>query len=93
MFSVLTHQAPDDARHILALLRRYVRPDGHLFFTCFLDEAIDSFEDRSPERNGGRCFYNPRFLRELLAGAGWQTIAAYPAEPPLIGDSFVCRPV
>lgn len=93
MFSVLTHQYPDDAMHILTMLRRYVRPHGHLFFTCFLDDMVHTFEDRSPEQNGGRCHYNPAFLEELVIRSGWQPIARYAAEPPLIGDSFVCRPI
>lgn len=66
MFSVITHQTPEDSRRIFSLLRRYIRKDGHLFFTCFLDESITDYEDRSPERNGGRCFYNPGFLTELV---------------------------
>jgi SAM-dependent methyltransferase len=92
MFSVLTHQTPDDAGHILTMLRRYVRPTGRLFLTCFLDDTIESFEDRSPERNGGRCFYNSAFLETILHRSGWQPAARYAAEAPLIGDSLVCRP-
>ncbi|WP_342128569.1 class I SAM-dependent methyltransferase [Hydrogenophaga sp. OTU3427] len=91
MFSVLTHQHPDDAKHILALLRRYVKPTGRLFLTCFLDEGIASFEDRSPRRNGGMCFYHPAFLTQLLADSGWRPSARYAADAPLIGDSFVCQ--
>jgi SAM-dependent methyltransferase len=92
MFSVLTHQDPEDARQILALLRRHVRPRGRLFFTCFLDEAIPSFEDRSPERNAGRCFYNPGFLEDLVRASGWQVAGRFAAHAPLIGDSYACRP-
>jgi SAM-dependent methyltransferase len=92
MISVITHQSPSDSEAIFAILRRHVADDGHLFFTCFLDEAIPSFEDRSPERNGGRCVYNPRFLRDLVEQRGWTFVSAAPAEPPLIGDSFVYRP-
>jgi SAM-dependent methyltransferase len=92
MFSVLTHQCPDDARHLLAMLRRHVHREGRLFFTCFLDDTIETFEDRSPERNGGRCCYNAAFLADIVHRAGWQTLARHPAEAPLIGDSFVCRP-
>lgn len=91
MFSVVTHQYPGDAATLFALLRRYARDDGRLFFTCFLDGQIASFEDRSPEKNGGRCVYNPSFLEEIVRGAGWTVVARYPAEAPLIGDSFVCR--
>jgi SAM-dependent methyltransferase len=92
MFSVITHQYPRDAESIFSRLRRHVGPSGHLFFTCFLDDTIDSFEDRSEERNGGRCFYSSAFLQRLVVQTGWIPIARYPAEPPLIGDSFICRP-
>jgi SAM-dependent methyltransferase len=91
MFSVVTHQTPEDAGHILTLLRRYVRPDGHLFFTCFLDSTIESFEDRSPQKNSGRCVFHPDVLLEIVQASGWQVVARYDAELPLIADSFVCR--
>jgi SAM-dependent methyltransferase len=92
MFSVITHQHPDDAGHIFALLRRHVRPSGHLFFTCFLDEKLESFEDRSPARDGGMVFYQPEFLGKIVRRSGWQIAARFPAEAPIIGDSFACRP-
>lgn len=92
MFSVITHQYPDDGRSIFSMLRRHVGDGGHLFFTCFLDEAIDTFEDRSPQRDGGRCFYNPRFLNELVESCGWRQVGRAPSIGPLIGHSFVYRP-
>jgi len=92
LFSVITHQNPDESRAIFAMLRRYVRDDGHLFFTCFLDESIAGFEDRSPQRNGGRCFYHPDLLVPLVEGCGWRLVSRAPGEGPLIGDSFVGRP-
>jgi len=92
MFSVITHQNPNQSRCIFSMLRRYVRAEGHLFFTCFLDESIADFEDRSPRRNGGRCFYNPEFLTTLVEGCGWRLEARAPGDGPLIGDSFVGRP-
>jgi hydroxylaminobenzene mutase len=91
MFSVITHQTPEDTGHIFSMLRRYVRKDGHLFFTCFLDPTIDGYEDRSPERTGGRCVYNPEFLAGIILRSGWVPVGSYPAEAPLIGDSFLCR--
>ncbi len=93
MFSVITHQSPEDSRAIFTILRRRVDERGHLFFTYFADEGIESFEDRSPERNGGRCFYNPEFLVRLVEGCGWRLVRRAPAEAPLIGDSLVFRPV
>ena len=93
MFSVITHQNPSDSKCIFTALRHHVRANGHLFFTCFLDQSIATFEDRSPERNGGRCFYNPRFLTELVELCGWRQVSSAPSEGPLIGDSFVYKPV
>jgi SAM-dependent methyltransferase len=93
MFSVITHQHPEDSRAIFTLLRRYVRPDGHLFFTCFLDEMVATFEDRSPQRNSGYCVYNPAWLADLVAGRGWQLVSSTPVDGPLIQSAFVCRPV
>ena len=92
MFSVVTHQYPDDALHTLALLRRHVQPDGHLFFTCFLDDAVETFADLSPQRDGQRCHYNAAYLEEILRRAGWRPVGRYPAEAPLIGDAYACRP-
>lgn len=92
LFSVITHQYPDDSRALFTILRRHVARDGHLFFTCFLDPALDTFEDRSPERNAGRCFYGQRYLTDLVEACGWSVVDISPAEPPLIGDSFLIRP-
>jgi SAM-dependent methyltransferase len=38
LFSVFTHLNPDDFRVMMQLLRGYVREDGALFFTVFLNE-------------------------------------------------------
>jgi SAM-dependent methyltransferase len=92
MFSVITHQTPADSHAIFTMLRRYVKADGHLFFTCFIDDAIATFEDRSPERNGGFCFYNSAFLTKLVESCGWLCLDRAPREGPIIGDSFVFRP-
>lgn len=91
MFSVITHQDPEASAAIFRLLRRYVTPGGHLFFTCFLDESIDRFEDRSERVAGERCFYNPRFLEELVEACGWSVVRQLPNEAPLIAHSFLCR--
>lgn len=92
MYSVITHQNPQDSEAIFTILRRYVAPDGRLFFTCFLDPQLSTFEDRSPERNGGRCVYGPDYLMSLVEGCGWSVLSTAPAEAPLIGDSFLLRP-
>ncbi|WP_217574819.1 methyltransferase domain-containing protein [Mesorhizobium sp. GbtcB19] len=92
LFSVITHQYPDDAASIFTMLRRHTAANGRLLFTCFLDDGIAEFEDRSPERNGGMCFYNPDFLARLVEGCGWRIVDRPPADPPLIAHSFICAP-
>jgi SAM-dependent methyltransferase len=92
MFSVITHQYPQDSESIFTILRRHVAPDGRLFFTCFLDPQVSTFEDRSQERNGGRCFYGPDYLTSLVERCGWKVLSTAPAEAPLIGDSFLLGP-
>ena len=93
MFSVITHQHPEDSCAIFTLLRRHIDPGGRLFFSCFLDDTVPTFEDRSPDRNGGFCVYNPAYLAELVAGAGWELVASAPPEDPLIAHACVYRPI
>jgi SAM-dependent methyltransferase len=38
LFSVFTHLPPDDYRAMLKVLRHYVRPEGRLFFTLYINE-------------------------------------------------------
>jgi SAM-dependent methyltransferase len=92
LFSVITHQYPQDSEAIFTVLRRHVATEGRLFFTCFLDPALDGFEDRSPERNARRCFYGPDYLVSLVERCGWRVVSRAPGEAPLIGDSFLLRP-
>lgn len=92
LFSVITHQRPDDAASLLAILRRHVAARGHLFLTAFLDDAVDGWEDRSPERNGGRCVFHSDRLAEIVERSGWLVASKAPAEPPLIADGWLLRP-
>ncbi|MFT4520089.1 MAG: SAM-dependent methyltransferase, partial [Halioglobus sp.] len=41
MFSVFTHIAPHDYVEMLRLLRRYIKPDGRIFFSLFINEATE----------------------------------------------------
>jgi SAM-dependent methyltransferase len=41
LFSVFTHLAPRDYGTMLKMLRRYIRPDGRLIYTLFVDELTD----------------------------------------------------
>lgn len=92
MFSVITHQHPEESRSIFSMLRRHVGANGRLFFSCFLDDSISTFEDRSPQHNGGKVFYNPDFLEELVQSCGWRLAGVAPSVGPLVGHSYIYRP-
>src|SRR5262245_49240783 len=42
LFSVFTHLSPRDYSVMLKLLRRYIRPNGRLLYTVFIDELTDT---------------------------------------------------
>ena len=41
LFSVFTHLAPHDYVSMLQVLRRYIRPEGRIFFSLFVNELTD----------------------------------------------------
>ncbi|HEY5171402.1 MAG TPA: class I SAM-dependent methyltransferase, partial [Acidimicrobiia bacterium] len=41
LFSVFTHLAPPDYAAMLKLLRRFVKPDGRLFYSLFVNERTE----------------------------------------------------
>lgn len=42
LFSVFTHLAPDDYSAMLKMLRRYIKPGGHLLYSLFVNELTES---------------------------------------------------
>jgi SAM-dependent methyltransferase len=42
LFSVFTHLAPEDYVNMLEMLRNYVKPDGRLFFSLYIDELTEA---------------------------------------------------
>ena len=94
MFSVVTHLDSDDAGAMFRLLRPHVRPDGHLFFSAFVGEGVDRYEDRSPAGNPplSWAFYDLDFLSSLVTSAGWEIESIHEPLDPIIQTHFVCRP-
>ncbi|HSS78175.1 MAG TPA: class I SAM-dependent methyltransferase [Thermoanaerobaculia bacterium] len=93
LFSVFTHLEPSDANALLAILRRHVRPGGALFFSAFLDNTIDSFEDRTPDYPLSCPCYAERYLRELLVANGWSVSSVNPpSREHFIQHYLVCYP-
>jgi len=94
LFSVFTHLDPSDADALLAILRRRVRPRGALFFSAFLDDSVDSFEDKIPEHPLSLPCYTERYLRELVEANGWKVASVSPPSRELfIQHHLVCYPV
>jgi SAM-dependent methyltransferase len=93
--SVFTHQVPQDALSLLTILRRHVRPDGHLFFTAYLDpDAAVEYYEYKPEVPGALSCYHPATLARLLEQTGWRVVTGEPPgveDLPML-DSFACVP-
>ncbi|CAN7295604.1 class I SAM-dependent methyltransferase [Aminobacter sp. LjRoot7] len=90
MLSVVTHQDPDDTRKLLRMLHACVRPGGQLYFTAFLDEAIEAYVDKEAGQPRAWTSYNPDFLIGLVAECGWAVKAIYAGsvlhQPALVCD-------
>ncbi len=94
MFSVITHQLPDDARSIFSILRGYVRESGRLFFSASLSDDADPYLEGKPERPAALSVYSPGFLRTMLAETGWRVRSTEPRNPrdlPIL-ESILCEP-
>jgi SAM-dependent methyltransferase len=93
LFSVFTHLGPSDADALLAILRRRIRPGGALFFSAFLDDSIDSFEDRLPDHPLSHPCYAERYLRELAVANGWRVASVSPpSREHFIQYYLICHP-
>jgi SAM-dependent methyltransferase len=98
MFSVITHQLPQDAEAIFRLLRRHIRPLGHLFFSANIQDMEDGYREMIPDQPTGHSAYSLAALRELLAGTGWTVVSVEPKRPARAGgwfpiqDSLLCVP-
>lgn len=93
LFSVFTHLAPDDADAMLAILRRYVRPEGRLFFTAFIGDQVEPFEDRDADQPLRLASYRESFLRELVTRNRWHIASFDPRDRErFIQHHLVCVP-
>jgi 2-polyprenyl-3-methyl-5-hydroxy-6-metoxy-1,4-benzoquinol methylase len=93
MYSVITHNYPPDTQYLLSILRRHIKKDGGLLFSAFLDNTIDTFEDRLKDQPLSIAYYNETFLRRLISKAGWQVESLYNKRPDaVVQNLFLCRP-
>jgi SAM-dependent methyltransferase len=90
MFSVITHQAPDDAAKIFSMLHPCVCEGGSLYFTAFIDETVDGYIERDPANTCLLSTYNPDSLIEIVERSGWVVRNAFPTSR-FQQAAFVCR--
>ena len=89
---MFTHLDPSDADVLLEILRRHVRPGGALFFSAFLDDTIDTFEDRLPEHPLSWPCHSERYLRQLVVVNGSRVSSVKPpSREHFIQHYLVCH--
>lgn len=93
MFSVITYNNPTDTENLLYILRRYCRKSGGLLFSAFIDNNIDTFEDRVKDQPLRHAYYNEEYLRQIISKTGWEVKSAFDIRPDKhIQHHFVCVP-
>jgi len=94
MFSVITHQLPEDAEILFRIFRRCVRPHGWMFFSATIREMKGDYCEMIPDRPTAHSAYSAHFLRWLLERTGWRIMSQegkhHRGMP--IQDSFLCAP-
>lgn len=91
MFSVITHNNPRDTESLLYILRKYIKKDGFLLFSAFIDNQIETFEDRMKDQPLINAYYNENYLRQIISRAGWQVKSSHDKRPDkAIMNHFVC---
>jgi len=93
LFSVFTHLNPADSLALLRLIRKKVRPAGKLFFSAFIDDQLDGFEDRIKGEPLVNAYYGRNYMQALVASAGWKIDAFHDKDPAnFIQHYLVCSP-
>jgi SAM-dependent methyltransferase len=97
-FSLFTHLAPHDSHAMLHILRKYIRQDGKLFFSAFIDDDLDGngmsgFVDRVAGSPLLEACYGRKYMESLIENAGWRVVSFYDKDPSRsIMHSFLCSP-
>jgi SAM-dependent methyltransferase len=89
--SVITHQPPQEAALIFAMLYDAVRPGGLMYFTAFVDKSIERWLDYEQANPCLYSCYHPDYICELASNAGWMVERSYPGSLPFNQPAFVCR--
>jgi|APSaa5957512622_1039677.scaffolds.fasta_scaffold09357_3 2-polyprenyl-3-methyl-5-hydroxy-6-metoxy-1,4-benzoquinol methylase len=94
LFSVFTHLNPMDSEILLYILRQYINENGYLFFSAFIDNEIDSFDDRVKENPLLEAYYNETIMKDMLSRTKWQVQSVHEKNPEkYIQHHFICTPL
>jgi hypothetical protein len=75
MFSVITHQEPDEAELIFAMLHRCA---PRLYLTALIDDGIQGYVEQDPQNIGLLSTYSTERLKEMLSRSGWAVESIFP---------------
>jgi SAM-dependent methyltransferase len=89
MFSVITHQNPEEARLTFQQLRRVLEKGSRLYFTAFVDEGVPYYTEGLPANPGASSTYGPDALLEIVRAEGWRADAVY-RPVPFQQHAFIC---
>jgi SAM-dependent methyltransferase len=94
MYSVITHQLPDDAAAIFTLLRKQVKNDGRLFFSAAIEDGDFGYRERFPERPTELSVYSIDLITQLIEAAGWRMLSFAPRVPGGLPnqETILCAP-
>ena len=95
MFSVITHQQPEESIPIFSFLRRHIRANGHMFFSAFIHDGDAPYKELAPDKPGLKSSYSLPYMTKLLGDARWSIISVADPHPnglPIM-SSFLCRPI
>jgi SAM-dependent methyltransferase len=94
MFSVMTHQIPEDAAALFTILRRHVKDGGRLFFSATLEDGDFGYREMFPETPTANSVYALGRLTEILETNGWRILSVEGNNPRglPIQDSLLCAP-
>lgn len=93
LFSVFTHVTPEDADALLRILRNHIKDDGRLFFSAFISDNVERFEDRRPETPLLVAYFGRKYMHSLIERNGWRIVSEHERDPDrYIQNHFVCVP-
>ena len=91
MFSVITHQAPEETVALFKVLKNYINSDGSMIFTAFIERNVENFVDVMKDKPLMMAQFDYDYMLALLNEAGWEVKSTHSPERQLHQFLFVCQ--